>query len=218
MKNLPLLFLGIFFTLAFSWTGLVLSSHLQFGDLTPTTPTLDEEGRPVAGEELFPRTMPGLAQRGKQVYIREGCMYCHSQQVRARGFGADFERGWGDRQSVPRDYIRQERVLLGTMRTGPDLTNTGDRAMDANWHHSHLYDPVITSPGSIMPPYPWLYEVRPIDEERGPSENAVNVPQSSRYAPPEGYEVIPTADAEALVAYLLSLKLDYELPEIQFSE
>jgi len=217
MNNLPLLFLGIFFTLAFSWTGLVLSSHLQIGGLAPTTSVLDEEGRPVAGEDRYPLALSGLAQQGKRVYIREGCMYCHSQQVRPKGFGADWERGWGNRQSVPRDYIRSERVLLGTMRTGPDLTNTGDRAMNEGWHHSHLYDPLITSPGSLMPAYPWLYEIRPIGED-GPAPDAVSVPEDSRLAPPAGYEVIPTAEARALVAYLLSLKLDYELPEIQFVE
>src|SRR5690606_15695344 len=121
MKNLPLLFLGIFFTLAFSWTGIVLTNQIQLGALQPMTATKDPEtGGPADGEPLNPGIGLGQALQGKQVYIELGCLYCHSQQVRRKGFGSDFERGWGDRQSVARDYIREERVLLGTSRTGPD--------------------------------------------------------------------------------------------------
>ena len=216
MKNLPVLFCGIFFTLAFSWAGLILSSQVQYGALTPTTATETEEGEPTPGETLNPRAPSGLAQQGKRVYIREGCMYCHSQQVRPQGFGADFERGWGPRQSVPRDYILQERVLLGTMRTGPDLANVGGRPLTEDWHHQHLYNPQITSPGSIMPPYAYLYEVREIDGK--PSPDAISIAADSEYAPPEGFEVVPTDDAKTLVAYLLSLKINYELPEAKFTE
>jgi len=236
MKNLPLLFLGIFFTLAFSWTGLVLSSVIQWGDMQPVSQTLvDEEGNPIAGlyytetgpdgeerrvlgqnqpgEQTYPQAISGLAQQGKKVYIREGCMYCHTQQVRPKGFGTDFERGWGDRNTVARDYILQDRVLLGTMRTGPDLTNVGQRIPSREWHMQHLYDPRVADShkNSIMPPFNYLFEVREIDGE--PSPRAVQFGEGHPSAPPEGYEIIPTEDAEALVAYLLSLKLNYELPE-----
>lgn len=216
MKNLPLLFLGIFFTLAFSWMGLIWSGNYQLGSLEVTTETLDENGNPVEGDPLFPYQPVGLAQQGKLVYIREGCMYCHSQQVRPQGFGADYERGWGPRQSVPRDYILQDRVLLGTMRTGPDLAHVGGRPLTADWHHQHLYNPQITSEGSIMPPFAYLYEVREIGDAPHPRALAINA--ESPYAPPPGYEIVPTRDAEALVAYLLSLKLDYSLPEAPIIE
>ncbi len=216
MKSLPLLFLGIFFTLAFSWTGLVLSSHLNLGNLAPTTSSLDEDGLPIDGDTLYPIKLGGIAKTGKDIYIDQGCMYCHSQQVRPKGFGSDFERGWGDRQTVARDFIYQDRVLLGTMRTGPDLANVGARLSSKDWHFNHLYNPRITSPGSIMPPFAHLFEVKEIGEF--PSDNALNIPAGSSYAPPEGYEVIPTERAEALVAYMLNLKVDYELPEMKFSE
>jgi cytochrome c oxidase cbb3-type subunit II len=216
MKNLPLLFLGIFFTLAFSWTGLVLTSHLNLGQLQPTSSTLGEDGNPIPGEPQFPVALGGIAVTGREIYIDQGCIYCHSQQVRPKGFGADFERGWGNRQTVARDYIYQDRVLLGTSRTGPDLSNVGDRLPSREWHLQHLYHPRITSPGSIMPPYSYLFEVREITGMG--SSRALNIPESSPFAPPSGYEVVPTDRAEALVAYLLSLKLDYELPEIKFIE
>lgn len=211
MKNLPLLFCGIFFALAFSFSGIILSSNNMVGSLTRTTETLGEDGLPVEGDELFPRVMPGLAQQGKQVYIDLGCMYCHTQQVRRAGFGGDAERGWGPRASVPRDYITQDRVLLGTMRTGPDLMNVGGRPLNSDWHHLHLYNPQITSEGSNMPPFAFLYEVREIDGS--PSIDALKFPPNSKYAPEAGYEVVPNRRAKALVEYLLSLKLDYSLPE-----
>jgi cytochrome c oxidase cbb3-type subunit II len=216
MKNLPLLFLGIFFTLAFSWTGLILTSHLNLGKLQPTSSTLGEDGNPVPGEPQFPVALGGIAVTGREIYMDQGCIYCHSQQVRPKGYGADFDRGWGNRQTVARDYIYQDRVLLGTSRTGPDLSNVGDRLPSREWHLQHLYHPRITSPGSIMPPYSYLFEVRAIVGLG--SSRALNIPDSSPFAPADGYEVVPTDRAEALVAYLLSLKLDYELPEIKFIE
>lgn len=211
MNNLPALFLGIFAAIAFSWTGIVLTSNIQLGSLEPTTEMVDEEGNPMAGDPLYPYKMSGIAQQGKQVYEALGCMHCHSQQVRPRGFGTDYERGWGDRQSVARDYVNQGRVLLGTSRTGPDLMTVGSRIPSAEWHHQHLYHPQTTSEGSIMPPYRFLYKKQKIDPVRGPSSNAL--PLTGRFAPEEGYEVVPTERADALVAYLLSLKMDYKLPE-----
>ena len=228
MKNLPLLFCGIFFALAFSFCGLILSSNMQLGSLTPTTETLvqlddevDADGYPVMvmedGEPRFPQASVGFAQQGKQEYISLGCMYCHSQQLRRADFGADIDRGWGPRQTVARDYIQQDRVLLGTMRTGPDLAHVGGRPLTADWHHIHLYNPAITSGGlSTMPPFAFLYETREINGE--PSEDALTFPPNSDYAPKEGYEVIPTRRAHALVEYLLSLKINYSLPEAPILE
>ncbi|GHC06203.1 cbb3-type cytochrome c oxidase subunit II [Cerasicoccus arenae] len=209
MKNLPLLFFGIFFVLAFSWTGLILSSVIQYGDLKPIA--MEEGGVPQ------PQARVGVAQQGKLVYISQGCIYCHSQQVRRKGFGADWERGWGNRQSVPRDYILQERVLLGTSRTGPDLMTIGERQPSADWHHQHLYNPQFTSPGSIMPPFRYLYRTQKIGD--APSPNALKIPDTFPEEKPEpGYEIVPTERAEQLVAYMLSLKLNYELPESRNAE
>ena len=211
MKSLPLVFCGIFLTLAGSWAGIVLLNHIQLGALEPTTQQLDPEtGGQMAGEERFPRVPLGEAQQGKSVYISMGCLYCHTQQVRRKGFGADYERNWGSRQSVPRDYIRQQRVLLGSMRTGPDLMTVGQRISDRNWHHLHLYDPRITSAGSTMPGFAFLYEQRPV-ERAGASPHSLLFPPS--HTMEEGFEVVPTRRAQALVSYLLSLKLDYDLPE-----
>lgn len=201
----PLLFLGILFTLASSWVGLVLMPHRQLGGLTANTST-NATGVVV----MYPQARSGEAQQGAELYRSLGCVYCHSQQVRPEGFGADIERGWGKRRTVSRDYIYDKPVMLGTSRTGPDLTNIGERQPSADWHLSHLYNPQITSKGSVMPPYPFLFEVRPVGA-RGPSSDALKL--SGEHAPLAGHEVVPTAAARQLVAYLQSLKTSVALPE-----
>ena len=105
--------------------------------------------------------------------------------------------------------------MLGTMRTGPDLTNVGLRYPEL-WQYQHIYHPQITSPGSTMPPYPFLFEVKRINELTGPSPEAIELP--AEYHPGAGYEVIPSQRAKDLVAYLMNLNQDYELPEIKFTE
>jgi cytochrome c oxidase cbb3-type subunit 2 len=218
MKNLPLLFCGILGALALSFMGLILSSYHQLGSLTQTTEVLDESGNPSAGDPLYPPMMTGAAQQGKAVYVDLGCVYCHTQQVRRAGYGSDIEREWGQRQTVARDYITQGTVTLGNQRVGPDLMTIGDRKSVANWHHLHLYNPRITSNGlSIMPEYSFLYETREI-EGVAASANALQFDKGSAYAPAAGYEIVPTQRAEALVEYLLSLQLNYSLPEAQISE
>ena len=105
--------------------------------------------------------------------------------------------------------------MLGTMRTGPDLTNVGLRYPEL-WQYQHIYNPQITSMGSTMPPYPFLFEVQTINELTGPSIEALELP--ANYHPRPGFEVIPTQRAKDLVSYLMSLNQDYELPEIKFTE
>lgn len=119
MKGLQPLFLGIFGIFAFSWLGMTVVPNLQIGSLNPQT---DEEGG-----DVYPSPPSGMALRGARVYAANGCVYCHTQQVRPEYGGSDIERKWGERRSAPRDYIFQPIVLLGKMRTGPDLANVGHR-------------------------------------------------------------------------------------------
>jgi len=120
MKGLAPLFLGIFGTFAFSWIGLTLIPTWQIGHLNPES---DEEGT-----DIYPRPQSGLFTRGQRVYAANGCVYCHSQQVRADYAADDIERKWGNRRSAPRDYIFERPVFLGKMRMGQDLANIGARA------------------------------------------------------------------------------------------
>jgi cytochrome c oxidase cbb3-type subunit II len=93
----PLIFFGVFLTLASSWCGLVLIPQIQFGRQQAVK--IEETG------ETYPLPRPGLAQQGLEVYRANGCVYCHSQQVRASGYGADLARNWGQRRTVARDYL-----------------------------------------------------------------------------------------------------------------
>jgi cytochrome c oxidase cbb3-type subunit 2 len=198
MKNSPLFFIALFGALALSFGALVLGSLRQFGQL---------DAYFDAGESAaFPSRAPGLGARGMLVYRDLGCGACHTQQVRRPGFGTDQERGWGDRQSVARDYIYQTRVQLGQTRIGPDLTNFGERGAKAGTDQGKLFLSLYAGQGS-MPAYPFLFEARRIVGQ--PAKQAL--PVKSRH----GYEVVPTRRAEALAAYLLGLKADFTYPEAQ---
>jgi cytochrome c oxidase cbb3-type subunit 2 len=209
MNRTSWLFLGAFISLAASWTGVVLVNHLTVGHLTPVVDPL--EGL------AFPRPLPGLAQQGRIVYRDLGCAACHTQQVRRPGFGIDDRRGWGERQSVPRDYLLEPYVQLGADRLGPDLRNIGarkdgkDGRDGRDWLMRHLYDPQIVSPGSIMPPHPFLFETRRIVGQPSPKAVQALLPAAAQPAP--GHEIVPTVRAEALVAYLMTLNDSYAYPE-----
>lgn len=197
MNRMPAIVTGIFLTFLASWIGMVVYPYFALGRFLPFT---DE-----ATGDINPPALSGLAVMGQRVYASSGCVYCHSQQVRQAGYGSDLARGWGARPTVARDYMRDTPAFLGTMRTGPDLSNIGARQPDAMWHHRHLYRPSAVTPGSIMPSFRFLYRTQKIEGQR--SANAIDV------LPPDGYEVVPTPEAEALVAYLLSLNRNYPLPE-----
>lgn len=203
MNRLPLLFIGIFATFASAWIGLVMYPYVTLGNLQPVT---DEETG-----SIYPPPLSGLAIAGQRVYASEGCLYCHSQQIRQPYITtSDIERGWGSRPTVARDFIRDQPVFLGTMRTGPDLANVGKRWPDPMWHHQHLYEPQVVSPGSIMPAYRYLYKMQKIEGQ--PSHDAVTGLKGP-HAPAPGWEVVPTEEAKALVAYLISLDRSYPLEE-----
>jgi len=141
-------------------------------------------------------------QRGRDEYIRQGCMYCHSQQPRDRRQAPDGERGWG-RPSVAGDYYYDKPHLLGTMRTGPDLLNIGARQPSADWQLGHLYQPRAYVSGSIMPSYPFLFDVK---DRAEPGDRVVVLPAG---AVPPGKVVVAQPRANDLAAYLLSLDRTY---------
>lgn len=216
MKHFSVLLFGIFIILTSSFLGLISSSLNQLGDLKQSTESLElnESGELilVEGDPLYPMKLSGLSEQGHMEYIQLGCVNCHSQQVRRVELGKDLERGFGQRVSVPRDYIMQSNVVLGYTRLGPDLSNVGARIKDLNWHLLHLYKPQITSPGSLMPPFPFLFETVEISETTA-TDSALVFPEGNPYTPKEGMAVIPTKRAIALVEYLLNLDIHYNLPE-----
>ncbi|TDS17145.1 cytochrome-c oxidase, cbb3-type subunit I [Sphingobacterium paludis] len=94
-----------------------------------------------------------LELQGRDLYIREGCVNCHSQTVRP--FRSETSR-YGE-YSKAGEFVYDRPFLWGSKRTGPDLHRVGGK-YPHKWHFDHLLDPTITSPGSIMPAYPWLIE------------------------------------------------------------
>ncbi|MGB7786785.1 MAG: cytochrome-c oxidase, cbb3-type subunit I [Salinimicrobium sp.] len=92
-----------------------------------------------------------LELEGRDIYIREGCVSCHSQMVRP--FRSEVER-YGE-YSKAGEYVYDHPFLWGSKRTGPDLMRIGGKYSD-NWHFNHMYDPQSTSSGSIMPSFKWL--------------------------------------------------------------
>ncbi|HEY0858221.1 MAG TPA: cbb3-type cytochrome c oxidase subunit II [Albitalea sp.] len=154
------------------------------------------------------KPLPGLKpyteaqQRGRDVYVANGCLYCHTQQPRDRGLGPDLSRGWG-RASVPADYVYDKPHLLGSMRTGPDLLNIGARQPSRDWHLGHLYQPRAYVPGSIMPSYPYLFSTKDAAQE---GDHVVQLPPG--YAP-AGKVVVARPEALDLVKYLQALDRTY---------
>ena len=146
-----------------------------------------------AGPNVVPLTP--LQAEGRNVYVANGCSYCHTQQVRPLQQDKVFGR-----PSMAGDFKYQTPELLGSERTGPDLTNIGVRQPSAVWQYIHLYNPRAVVPASIMPSFSWLFDVVPI----APA-GATVVPLPKAWAPTQGV-VVPTHKAEALIAYLASLK------------
>jgi cbb3-type cytochrome oxidase cytochrome c subunit len=145
--------------------------------------------------------------------------------------GADISRGWGLARSVAADFLYDQPVMVGSQRIGPDLANVGTRLPDPEWHYRHLYDPTAVVPKSVMPPYRFLFEsaetgtTAPGPQAKPTADAAlfsgsrtnwtaagtVNVGSSA----PAGMQsqLVPRDDARALVAYLLSLKVNTPLLE-----
>ena len=194
----------------FTWCALVVLPWIARGHLPPIT---DPDST-----DITPWDKPNLAHAGEPVYAANGCAECHTQQVRPATSGADLIRGWGTsrgddgkeitRRTYARDYIWEHQVFLGHSREGADLANVGARMTTAQDYYRLLYDPYIANPHCSMPAYRFLFTTRRIAGQ--PSANALVLPELD--APPAGFEIVPTPQAQALVAYLLALKKDYKLP------
>jgi cytochrome c oxidase cbb3-type subunit II len=135
------------------------------------------------------------AERGRRIFMREGCGFCHTQFVR----DLPMDRPYG-RPSRPGDYALEDPPMLGTQRTGPDLADVGTRQPSETWHLIHLYDPRAVVPQSVMPAYRWYFVEK---DQAGGGDVVVPVPAELA---PRGKVITAGPDAKALVGYLLSLK------------
>lgn len=148
--------------------------------------------------------------KGKALYVSNGCVACHTQQVR----NVEMDKLWGERPSIAADYadihrtdlFRNTATLMGTERTGPDLTTIGSRQPGKEWHLVHLFNPRIVVKESVMPAYSWMFEIK-----KNPSKDDVIVNVPEEYLKKEG-KLVAKNEALQLVAYLQSLK-QVKLPD-----
>jgi cytochrome c oxidase cbb3-type subunit I/II len=133
-----------------------------------------------------------LELEGRDIYIREGCVGCHSQMIRP--FRSEVER-YGE-FSKSGEFIYDRPFLWGSKRTGPDLHRQGGKYPDS-WHYHHMLDPESMSPGSIMPPYPWLITD---DLNTKYLEAKIKALQKLGTPYPKGYEKIALDDLRAQAA------------------
>lgn len=171
------------------------------GGLAEIVPLFFQKQTTVPVEGLKPLT--ALQLEGRDIYIREGCHVCHTQQIRP--FRAETER-YGH-YSVAGEFVYDHPFLWGSKRTGPDLARVGGRYSD-DWHRAHLYNPRDVVPESIMPSYPWLFSDK-VDGEITPKKmralRSVGVPFTDEAIASSAADVDGKPEIQALIAYLQQL-------------
>ena len=171
---------------------------VSIGGLTQIVPLFfqDVVNEPVKGMKPY----TALQLEGRDIYIREGCVGCHSQMIRP--FRAETER-YGH-YSVGGESVWDHPFLWGSKRTGPDLARVGGRYSD-DWHRAHLYNPRNVVPESKMPAYPWLVEHSLDGKDTAAKMTALRtlgVPYSDEDITGAQAAVKGKTEMEALVAYL----------------
>ncbi|HCZ35664.1 MAG TPA: cytochrome C oxidase Cbb3 [Cytophagales bacterium] len=178
-----------------------------------------------------------LELHGRDIYIREGCVNCHSQMIRP--FRSEVQRydPKGGEYSKAGEYVYDHPFLWGSKRTGPDLQRLGGKYADS-WHFRHMLTPAEVSTGSIMPAYPWLYEQQ-IDKSLTAGKisalRTIGVPYADGYEATandeldaqanrivdnlklEGLETTADAEIVALIAYLQRLGTDIKQKDVATS-
>jgi len=174
---------------------LVISAGAVYGALAILMGVLP--GTALSRARPGPGVVPfsAQAQRGRDVYVAEGCAYCHTQNVRP--LAQDHVYG---RPSTAGDYAYSTPELLGDHRNGPDLTNIGARQPSDVWQEIHLYEPRALVSESIMPAYTWLFIAK---DRAATGDVVVHLPPG--YAP-LGKVIVARPEALDLVAYLKELK------------
>ncbi len=171
---------------------------VSIGGLTQIVPLFfqDSVNEPVEGMKPY----TALQLEGRDIYIREGCVGCHSQMVRP--FRAETER-YGH-YSVAGESVYDHPFLWGSKRTGPDLARVGGRYSD-DWHRAHLFNPRNVVPESKMPSYPWLVENILDGKDTAKKMSALRtlgVPYSDEEIAGSQDAVKGKTEMDAMVAYL----------------
>ncbi len=150
-----------------------------------------------------------LELQGRDIYVREGCYVCHSQMIRP--FRSETER-YGE-YSKAGEFVYDHPFQWGSKRTGPDLHRIGKKYPDA-WHYSHMKDPQIISPGTIMPSYHWLLDT-PIDLESTPAK--IRAMQTLGVPYPDGFDALAIDDATAQAKSIAETLKMQDIPEAEWN-
>ncbi|WCL50510.1 cbb3-type cytochrome c oxidase subunit II [Leptospira sp. GIMC2001] len=188
---------------------------ILFGGLFELIPPFFLSRTVVPIATVTPYTALELA--GRDVYQKEGCNNCHTQMIRPFKWEVDRfdpQKAYGrDGYSKAGESQYEHPFLWGSKRTGPDLAHESQIQPSEDWQRRHLINPRETSPGSIMPAYPWLFEKdATVDAEsiRKHMEGliVVGVPYTQKDLDSVESSVQGKTDGDALVAYLLRLGKD----------
>ena len=179
----------------------LIAVAISFGGLAQIVPLMfqAEAIEPLEGVEPW----PALQLAGRDIYVREGCYNCHSQQVRTLRF--ETER-YGH-YSLAGESVYDRPFQWGSKRTGPDLARVGGRYSD-DWHRVHLIDPRAVVPESNMPSFPWL-ETNKIDgatvQQHMRALQRLGDPYSDAEIGKAAADVEGKTELDAVVAYLQAL-------------
>ena len=216
--------LGLSASFGAAWLSIVVVPFITMRNLEPIQ--LSEANDGSTG--IFYPKRTGRIADGAKVYAENGCYLCHTQVVRPTyagndlyradwgGLKADPDRGDTRRETNAYDFFGEKFAQVGVARMGPDLSNIGRRVESeyaspleaSQWLLSHLYNPRSEADRwkSTCPPHQFLFETRKI--KGNPSDEAMP------FGAEDGEELVASADAKALVSYLLSLKKDQAVPAV----
>ena len=181
--------------------GVLIIIVISIGGLIEIVPLMVSSEATEAYEGVTP--YPALQLAGRDIYVREGCYVCHSQQIRP--FRSETER-YGP-YSVAGEFVYDRPFLFGSKRTGPDLARVGGRYSD-EWHRIHMINPRDLVPESNMPAYPWLASA-PVDgelvERKMRALKRLGDPYTAEQVEGAAAAVQGATELDALVAYLQNL-------------
>lgn len=185
--------------------GILIVVAISIGGLVEIVPLMFKGAVVEPADGVEPYSPLRLA--GRDIYVREGCYGCHSQQIRP--FRSETER-YGH-YSVAGEFVYDRPFQWGSKRTGPDLARVGGRYSD-DWHQLHMIDPRAVVPESNMPAYPWLAE-RIVDGQRLQKHlkalQRIGDPYSDEDIEQAAQAVAGKTELEALIAYLQGLGTEW---------
>ncbi len=185
--------------------GILIVVAISVGGLVEIVPLMFKGAVVEPADGVEPYSPLRLA--GRDIYVREGCYNCHSQQIRP--FRSETER-YGH-YSVAGEFVYDRPFQWGSKRTGPDLARVGGRYSD-DWHELHMIDPRAVVPESNMPAYPWLAE-RIVDGQRLQKHlkalQRIGDPYTDEEIEQAALDVAGRTELEALIAYLQGLGTEW---------